>query len=78
MAAKKWLRLPGGRGKRWKKSRGDERPGWGTCRFDRWTPPHSYRNMLNRRDRRRAVRAVSRGDAEARPYVHPREAGWFW
>ena len=39
MAAIKWMALPGGRLKRWKKSR---------------------------------------GDAEARPYVHQREAAWYW
>ena len=74
MAAKKWLRLPGGRSKRWKKSRTDTRPD----RTREGVPPHWYRNTLNRRERRRVSRAVFRGEAEARPYVHPREAGWYW
>jgi hypothetical protein len=33
MASKKWLTLPGGRTKRWKKSRTEDRPGWGSSRF---------------------------------------------
>jgi hypothetical protein len=78
MAAQKWLVLPGGQLKRWKKSRSDDRPGDGTTWFIRQVPPHGYRNTLNRRERRRAWRAVFAGDAHGGPYVHPREAGWFW
>jgi hypothetical protein len=74
MAATKWRKVPGGRLKRWKKSRGDERP----SSFIDNVPPHWYRNMLNRRERRRVSRAMHRGDPEAWTYVHPREAGWFW
>jgi hypothetical protein len=33
MASKKWLTLPGGRIKRWKKSRTEDRPGWGSSAF---------------------------------------------
>jgi hypothetical protein len=74
MAATKWREVPGGRLKRWKKSHGDTRP----MRYIDNVPPRWYRNMLNRRERRRVSRAMHRGDVEARPYVHPREAGWFW
>jgi hypothetical protein len=74
MAATKWREVPGGRLKRWKKSGGDARP----MRYIEGVPPHWYRNMLNRRERRRVFRAMHLGDPEARPYVHPREAGWFW
>jgi hypothetical protein len=72
---KKWKRLPGGQLKRWKKSRGDHRPGG-----KHWlgVPPHWHRNLLNRRERRRAVRALHHGAVHNRPYVHPREAGWYW
>src|SRR5581483_12171828 len=61
MAAKKWLRLPGGLVKRWKKSGGDDRPSGAVDQV----PPHWYRNRLNRRERRRVFRAVHRGEAEA-------------
>ena len=69
MASKKWIVLPGGRITRWKRAR--------TRKSDR-TPPHAYRNMLNRRERRRAWRAVFNGDAHAHPYVHPGEASSYW
>jgi hypothetical protein len=69
MASKKWIVLPGGRIKRWKRARTDVR---------QLVPPHWYRNRLNRRERRRSWRAVFRGDAHAYPYVHPREANWYW
>lgn len=77
MARTRWTTLPGGRIRRWKKSRTDWRPGgWST---DVWpVPPRWYRNTLNRRERRRARRALFRGAAERFPYVHPREAPWFW
>jgi hypothetical protein len=78
MASQKWRELPGGRVKRWKKSAGDFRPGGGTTRFAGGVPPRWYRNLLNRRDRRRAVEALHRGAVEPWPYVHPREAPWFW
>lgn len=78
MAVRKWAVLPGGRVKRWKKSRTDDRPGARTTWFARQVPPHWYRNALNRRERRRASRAILRGDADASPYLHPRAATWFW
>ena len=78
MAVRKWTSVPGGRPKHWKKSRGDTRPGWATTQFGRQVPPHWYRNTLNRRERRRVFRAVARDEAERWPYVHPREAGWYW
>ena len=78
MASKKWTVLPGGRPKRWKKSRTDDRPGDCTTVFIHQVPPHGYRNLLNRRERRRARRALLRGEAIAHPWVHPREAAWFW
>jgi hypothetical protein len=69
MASKRWVVLPDGRVKRWKAS--------GRERF--WSvPPHYHRNQLNRRERRRARKAIVRGNAERSPYVHPREAPWFW
>lgn len=70
MATKKWIVLPGGRIKRWNRSRRSR--GWGGV------PPHWYRNRLNRRERRRARKALKLGTAQAFPYVHPREAPWYW
>lgn len=78
MAVRRWRRNPGGRLVRWAKSRGDERPGWGTTRFSHWVPPHWYRNTLNRRERRRARAALHGGQEAGRPLVHPRAAGWYW
>jgi hypothetical protein len=78
MASKKWLTLPGGRIKRWKKSRTEDRPGWGSSRFPNQVPPRWFRNRYNRKERRRCRAALSLGIAEARPYVHPREAAWYW
>jgi hypothetical protein len=70
MAQRRWKILPGGRIKRWKAtSRGCE---W-LC-----VPPRWYRNRLNRKERRRSQAAIKRGYCEARPYVHPREAAWYW
>jgi hypothetical protein len=78
MAAKKWIRLPGGVWKRWTKSHNDDRPGSGATGFGRQVPPHWYRNVLNRRERRRAARALYRGEAHAAHHVHPRVAQWYW
>jgi hypothetical protein len=78
MASTKWVRLPGGRWKRWKKSRSDDRPGVATTWFVNQVPPHWYRNVMNRRERRRLARALFRGEAHAGPYVHPRVAAWHW
>lgn len=70
MACRKWAVLPGGRIKRWKAS---ARPNlWGGV------PPHWYRNVLNRKERRRVRRALHLGEAERFPYVHPSSAGWYW
>jgi len=70
MAQRRWKILPGGRIKRWKaSSQGCEWLG---------VPPRWYRNRLNRRERRRSRAAISRGQAEATPFVHPREAPWYW
>jgi hypothetical protein len=74
MATKKWVRLPGGRWKRWKKSRGDDRPE----RYLDNVPPRWYRNMWNRRERQCAAMAILQGTVEPCPYVHPREAAWYW
>jgi hypothetical protein len=74
MASKKWITLPGGRIKRWKKSRTESRPGWGGSRV----PPRWYRNLFNRKERRRCREALGLGHGEARPYVHPRKAAWYW
>ena len=73
MARKKWVVIPGGRIKRWKKSEGESRS-W----FSRRVPPHCYRNHLNRRERRCAKQAMLRGREAGHPHVHPREAGWYW
>lgn len=70
MAKRRWKALPGGRIKRWKASATSK--GWGGV------PPRWYRNQLNRRERRRARIAIRLGTAEALPYVHPREAPWYW
>ncbi len=78
MAARRWISSPGGRVKRWAKSRNDERPGWITTRFWRQVPPRWYRNEWNRRERRRAALALWHGEAHARPYVHPRETARYW
>ncbi len=78
MAATRWKTLPGGRVTRWRKSRGDERPGGSTTWFTRQVPPHWYRNLHNRRERRRVAQACAQGKVEACPYVHPRVAAWYW
>lgn len=71
MASKQWITLPGGRIKRWKKSRTENRSWLGV-------PPRWYRNLFNRKERRRCREALGLGHAEARPYVHPRKAAWYW
>jgi hypothetical protein len=71
MASKKWVTLPGGRVKRWKKSR-TESPSW------LGVPPRWYRNLFNRKERRRCREALGLGHAEPRLYVHPRKAVWYW
>lgn len=77
MATKKWIVLPGGRVKRWKKSRCEDRPGGWTSGY--WPcPPHWYRNSLNRKERRAARRSIRRGEETARFHVHPRVAPWYW
>jgi hypothetical protein len=73
MAKTRWTVLPGGRIKRWKKSEREDRCYW----LDR-VPPREDRNLLNRRERRRARCALFRGDADRFPYVHPREMEWYW
>jgi hypothetical protein len=78
MASHKWYVRPGGYIVRYRKSRSDHRPGGGTTGFVRQVAPHFFRNLLNRRERRRVRRSIVRGDAEPRPYVHPREAAWCW
>ena len=78
MASQKWRVRPGGRIVRYRKSRSDNRPGGCTTVFARQVPPHFFRNMFNRRERRRVRRSIGRGDAEPLPYVHPREAAWYW
>lgn len=40
MAVCTWTSVPGGRPKRWKKSRTDARLGWATTRFGWQVPPH--------------------------------------
>ena len=72
----KWIILPGGRIKRWRKSRTDDRPGWGVSRLR--TVPRGERNLLNRQERRRYAEALSCGRAEVVPYVHPRKAASDW
>lgn len=70
MARRRWKILPGGRIKRWKaSSHGRDWMG---------VPPHWFRNICNRRERRRSHSAIVQGSAEAIPYVHPREAAWYW
>ena len=73
MARKKWIVIPGGRIKRWKKSESES-----GCWFSRRVPPHRHRNHLNRRERRRSKQALFHRRADCHPHVHPREAGWFW
>jgi hypothetical protein len=70
MATRCWKVLPGGRIKRWKAS-SEERPWLGV-------PPRWFRNMYTRRERQRSRAATRLGEAEASPYVHPREAAWYW
>lgn len=73
MARTKWIVIPGGRLKRWKKSESETR----AC-FTRRVPPHWYRNYLNRKERRRSKQALFRGREDGYPHAHPREAGWYW
>ena len=70
MARRRWQTLPGGRIKRWKAG----------SKGRRWlgVPPHWFRNMYTRRERQRSRVAIERGEGEASPYVHPREAAWYW
>jgi hypothetical protein len=70
MATRSWIVLPGGRIKRWNVSKAKE--SWGGV------PPRWYRNTLNRKERRQTREAIRRGVGERFPYVHPREAGWYW
>jgi hypothetical protein len=75
MAKKRWIVLPGGQVKRWKKS--NDKPGkrfWSS----KGVPPHWYRNHLNRRERRKSKSAIFKDRAYNFPYVHPRVAGWYW
>jgi hypothetical protein len=70
MATRTWIVLPGGRLKKWSAS---HTPGiWGGV------PPRWYRNLLNRKERRRVNRAIQSRSAERHPYVNPREAPWYW
>ena len=70
MAQRSWRILPGGRIKRWQSnSQGCEWLG---------VPPRWYRNIYNRRERRRSQAAIKRGECEPWPYAHPREAAWYW
>ena len=78
MASRKWITLPGGRIKRWKKSRSEDRPGWCSAWFPHQVPPRWFRNILIRKERRRYREALSQDKAEASPHVHPREAAWYW
>lgn len=71
MAKKKWVVIPGGRIKRWKKSEHG-------CDWIDQVPPHWYRNYLNRKERRRSKQALFNGDECGFPHVHPREAAWYW
>jgi len=73
MAKEKCVVIPGGRIKRWKKSETEH-----GCYFAKRVPPHWYRNHLNRKERRRAKTAISKGTAHCFSCVHPREAGWYW
>lgn len=73
MARKKWVIIPGGRIKGWKKSESES-----GCWFSHRVPPHWYRNHLNRKERRRSKQAMFRGREAGHPIVHPREAGWYW
>jgi hypothetical protein len=70
MAQRRWKVLPGGRVKRWKTS--TPRSTW------LGVPPRWYRNVYNRRERRRSRAAIKRGRGETSPFVHPREAAWYW
>jgi hypothetical protein len=78
MAKRNWIQMPGGRLKRWKKSRSERRPGHGTARWGTEVPPGWYRRMLNRRERSLLREALGRDEAEGWAYVHPRVAGWYW
>jgi hypothetical protein len=70
MAQRTWKIIHGGQIKRWKaSSQGCEWPG---------VPPRWCRNNFNRRERRRSRAAIQRGQGDATPYVHPREAAWYW
>jgi hypothetical protein len=70
MARRKWKVLPGGKLKQWKASKHPRT--WGGV------PPHWYRNMLNRRERRLADRTMHEGCGQLFPLVHPRGASWYW
>ncbi len=73
MARKKWITIPGGRIKRWKRSESER-----GCRFSKRVPPHWYRNYLNRKERSRSKQAMHRGTEYGHPHMHPRVAGWYW
>jgi hypothetical protein len=74
MAKKKWITLPGGRIKRWKKSENES-----GCNWVHKTTPHWYRNYLNRRERGKSRQAIFKGKAHSSfPYIHPGSASWYW
>jgi hypothetical protein len=73
MARDRWMTLPGGRIKRWRKS--DSEDG---CIIGFQVPPRWYRHVFNRRERLRARIGINRGDAHNHYYVHPRVAAWYW
>lgn len=73
MAKKKWIEIPGGRVKRWKKSRAES-----GCKFGRNVPPHWYRNFLNRKERYLAKKAILREETHVFPLVHQHTASWYW
>ncbi|MDQ3798473.1 MAG: hypothetical protein M3384_03395 [Acidobacteriota bacterium] len=75
MAKKKWIVLPGGRIKRWKKTNDKPKKYFWSANG---VPPHWYRNQLNRRERRKIKSAISKREAHRFPYIHPRIAGWYW
>jgi hypothetical protein len=70
MAQRTWRQLSGGRLKCRKASKSGRV--WGG------TPPRWFRNVFNRRERRRARSALRNGIAERAPYVHPSSASWYW
>ena len=76
MARRKWIRLPGGRLKRWKKSLSERRPGTGTARWGSEVPPVGTGGCLTIASARSyGGRSTATGRRVGRTYIHELRCG---